>query len=146
MPKKKRVLFYCKHNSCRSQMAEAYLKHLRPDEFAVYSAGLHPEPIHPLVEVVLQEDGVSLQGQTSKSVDFYLGKQVFDSIIIVCQEGEAECPRLYPFAIHVERWPLSDPASVTGNREAVLEAFRQTRDEIKRRIQDWLPPDSTVSS
>ncbi|HOQ05357.1 MAG TPA: arsenate reductase ArsC [Anaerohalosphaeraceae bacterium] len=136
--KKERVLFFCKHNSCRSQMAEAYLKKLAADRFEVFSAGLFPEMIHPLVEVVMLEDGVSIRGQTAKSIDLYLGKQPLDHIIIVCQEGEAECPRLYPFALHVERWPLPDPASVQGDRETILAAFRQTRDAVKERVKDWL--------
>lgn len=136
--KKKRVLFYCKHNSCRSQMAEAYLKHFASDQFDVYSAGLSPELIHPLVSEVMREDGISIRGQTSKSIDLYLGRELFNSIIIVCQTGEAECPRMYPFALKVERWPLSDPAQVTGSKDEMLEAFRRTRDEIKSRVQGWL--------
>ncbi|MEJ5259175.1 MAG: arsenate reductase ArsC [Anaerohalosphaeraceae bacterium] len=138
MKKKERVLFFCKHNSCRSQMAEAYLKKLASDRFEVFSAGLFPEMIHPFVEVVMQEDGVSLRGQTAKSIDLYLGKQPLDHIIIVCQEGEAECPRLYPFALHVERWPLPDPASVQGDKETILAAFRQTREAVKEHIKNWL--------
>lgn len=139
MNKKKRVLFFCKHNSCRSQIAEAYLKYMGGDAFEVYSAGLRPEPIHPLVDTVMAEEGISLKGHTAKSVDLYLGKQPFDDIIIVCQEGEAECPKLYPFALHVERWSLSDPAAVTGDaKEDVLKAFRYTRDAIKQRMKEWL--------
>jgi arsenate reductase len=138
MKKKKRVLFFCKHNSCRSQMAEAYLKKLAGEQFEVFSAGLYPEMIHPFVDVVMQEDGVSIHGQTAKSIDLYLGKEPLDHIIIVCQEGEAECPRLYPFALAVERWPLPDPAQVQGDKETILAAFRRTRDEIKRRIEQWI--------
>ncbi len=94
--------------------------------------------IHPFVETVMKEDSISIRGQTAKSIDLYLGKQPFDHIIIVCQEGEAECPRLYPFALHVERWPLADPAALQGDKETLLEAFRQTRDQIKLRIRHWL--------
>jgi arsenate reductase len=138
MNKKQRVLFFCKQNSCRSQMAEAYLKNMAPDKFEVFSAGLYPQMIHPFVETVMQEEGISIHGQTAKSVEWYLGKQVFDWIIIVCQEEEAECPRLYPFAMHTERWPLADPAQITGDKENVLEAFRGTRDQIKNRVERWL--------
>lgn len=138
MNKKRRVLFFCKHNACRSQMAEAYLKYMAPDEFEVYSAGLNPEPIHPLVEAVMAEEGLSLKGHTAKSIDLYLGKQPFDYIFIVCQEGEAECPKLYPFALHVERWALPDPAQAGGDKEDVLEAFRRTRGDIKSRLIAWL--------
>lgn len=143
MKKKARVLFFCKHNSCRSQMAEAYLKKQASDRFEVFSAGLYPEMIHPVVEVVLQEDGVSIHDQTAKSIDLYLGKQPLDHIIIVCQEGEAECPRLYPFALHVERWPIADPAQVQGDKETILAAFRNTRDDIKRRVEQWLAQHSS---
>jgi arsenate reductase len=138
MSKKIRVLFYCKHNSCRSQMAEAYLKYMGKDGFEVHSAGLTPEPIHPMVETVMAEEGISLKGQTAKRVDLYLGRQAFDHIIIVCEEGEAECPKLYPFAVHVERWPLSDPAQAGGDKAVVLEAFRRTRDDIKSKLIAWL--------
>jgi arsenate reductase len=119
-------------------MAEAYLKYMGQDNFDVFSAGLTPEPIHPLVETVMAEEGISLKGQTAKSVDLYLGKQPFDHIFIVCREGEAECPKLYPFAMQVERWSLSDPAIVTGDQDDVLAAFRHTRDAIKKHIEDWL--------
>ena len=136
--KKKRVLFYCKHNSCRSQMAEAYLRHVGKDDFEVYSAGLFPELIHPLVEVVMNEIGISIEGQTSKSVEMYLGKQTFDYVIIVCKDSETECPKLYPFSLHLLNWPLSDPAEVTASKEVVLEAFRSTRDEIIGRIDSLL--------
>jgi arsenate reductase len=138
MEKKKRVLFFCKHNSCRSQIAEAYLKHMASEQFDVYSAGLSPELIHPLVDVVMQEDGIDIKGQASKSVDLYLGRQMFDWIIIVCREGEAECPRLFPFAIRNERWSLSDPAETEGDKDEVLMAYRRTRDEIKARVENWL--------
>lgn len=138
MSKKIRVLFYCKHNSCRSQMAEAYLKYMGSESFEVHSAGLTPEPIHPMVETVMAEEGISLKGQTAKRVDLYLGKQAFDHIIIVCREGEAECPKLYPFSLHTERWSLDDPAEVGGDKEDVLAAFRRTRDEIKIRLKDWV--------
>lgn len=141
MAHKTRVLFYCKHNSCRSQMAEAYLKYFGQGQYEVYSAGLTPEPIHPFVEAVMKEEGISIKGQTPKSIDLYLGKQPFDYVIIVCREGEAECPKLYPFALNLERWALSDPAEVVGEQDEVLEAFRYTRDEIKKHIQHWLTSD-----
>lgn len=138
MKQKQRVLFFCKHNSCRSQMAEAYLKKLAPGQFEVISAGLYPQMIHPLVYLVMEEDGIDIAGQKAKSIDLYLGKELLDWVIIVCQEGEAECPQLMPFALHTQRWPLPDPAKKTGSQEEVLEAFRQTRDAIRQRIQNWL--------
>jgi arsenate reductase len=138
MNKKQRILFFCKHNSCRSQMAEGFLRHLAGDRFEVYSAGLTPRPIHPHVYTVMKESDIDISKQTSKSIDLYLGQQVFDEIIIVCQEGEAECPRLYPFALKVDRWPLSDPTSEQGDPEAILDAFRKTRDRMEDKVKIWL--------
>lgn len=138
MNKKKRILFFCKHNSCRSQMAEGFLRHLAGDRFEIYSAGLTPRAIHPHVYTVMDEAGIDIRKQTSKSIDVYLGREPLDEIIIVCQEGEAECPRLYPFALHVERWPLADPASKEGTPEAILDAFRRTRDHVEDKIEIWL--------
>jgi arsenate reductase (thioredoxin) len=136
--KKRKILYFCKHNSCRSQMAEGILRHLAGDQFEVYSAGLYPAPIHPLVYTVMAEIGIDISRQTSKSIDLYLGRELMDTVFIVCQEGEAECPKLYPMALKVERWPLPDPASVIGQKEAVLSAFRNTRDMLETKIRAWL--------
>ncbi len=138
MTRKQRVLFFCKHNSCRSQMAEGLLRHMAADRFDIYSAGLYPAPIHPLVYTVMEEIGINISGQTSKSVDLYLGRQPFDYIIIVCQESESECPRLYPFALHVERWPRPDPAAVRGDPIEIADAFRNSRDTLEMKIEEWL--------
>ncbi len=138
MQKKLRVLFFCKHNSCRSQIAEAILRSLSPDRFEVHSAGLYPQPIHPLVYTVMEEIGMNLHGHASKSVDLYLGKHPFDYIIIVCQESEADCPRLYPFALHIEHWPMNDPAAITENPDAMQKAFQNTRDTLLMKIRQWV--------
>ena len=137
--KKKRVLFFCKHNACRSQMAEALLRRLAGDRFDTFSAGLHPRPVHPLVHTVMEERGIDVSKQTSKSIDLYMGKDAFDYVIIVCRESEADCPTLYPFALNVLRWPMNDPASVSGDTpDDALEAFRDTRDELEAKLSQWL--------
>ena len=138
MSRKTRILFYCKHNSCRSQIAEALLRYMAGDRFEIHSAGLNPQPIHPFVYQVMEEAGIDISGQTSKSIDLYLGREPMGEIIIVCQEGEAECPQLHPFALHVERWPLPDPAGLTGEPELMLQAFRDTRDTIQVKLEGWL--------
>ncbi len=66
MTRKQRVLFFCKHNSCRSQMAEGLLRHMAGDRFDIYSAGLYPAPIHPLVYIVMEEIGINLTAEKSK--------------------------------------------------------------------------------
>lgn len=137
--KKKKVLFFCKHNACRSQMAEALLRRLAGNRFEVHSAGLYPRPIHPLVHTVMEERGIDTSAQTSKSIDLYIGKEIFDYIIIVCKASEADCPSLVPMALEVLRWPLNDPASVSADdlHEAV-KAFRDTRDELEIKLTEWL--------
>jgi arsenate reductase len=137
--RKRKVLFFCKHNACRSQMAEGLLRAMAGERFDVFSAGLRPRPVYPQVHLVMAEHGIDVSAQTSKGIDLYAGRELFEFIIIVCKESEADCPTLYPFAIHVERWPLDDPASVSAStREAGLAAFRNTRDDLEKRLRDWL--------
>jgi arsenate reductase (thioredoxin) len=136
--KKRRILFYCKHNSCRSQMAEGLLRQLAGNQFEVFSAGLFPAPIHPMVYTVMEEIGIDISRQTSKNIELYLNSEPMDTIFIVCQEGEAECPKLHPMALQMERWPLADPAAVVGEKETVLNAFRDTRNKLTAKIKVWL--------
>jgi arsenate reductase len=137
--KKKKVLFFCKHNACRSQIAEAMLKQMAGDRFEAHSAGLHPRPVHPMVHTVMEERGIDTSAQTSKSIDLYSGKEVFDYIIIVCKESEADCPALVPLALNVLRWPMNDPASVQADQpQEALEAFRAIRDELEIKLTEWL--------
>jgi arsenate reductase len=77
-------------------------------------------------------------GQTSKSIDLFFGRAVLDHIIIVCATVERDCPTLEPFALHVERWPLPDPSEFVGTHEEQLNAFRATRDELRKRLAEWL--------
>lgn len=137
--KKKKVLFFCKHNACRSQIGEALLRRLAGDRFEVFSAGLHPRPVHPLVHAVMEERGIDSSRQTAKSIDLYTGNELFDTIIIVCKTSEADCPALTPLALNVLRWPLNDPASVsTTDPDKAIEAFRDVRDELEVKLTDWL--------
>ncbi len=137
--KKKKILFFCKHNACRSQMGEALLRHLAGDRFEVFSAGLHPRPIHPLVHAVMEERGIDTSRQTSKSIDFYAGKAIFDHVIIVCRDSEADCPALVPMALDVMCWPLNDPASVSAkDPQEAISVFRNVRDELEGKLAVWL--------
>ena len=88
---KKKVLFLCTHNSCRSQMAEGLLRDMAGDKFEVYSAGVEPTSVHPLAKKVLQEIGIDISGQQSKSVDEFLDKE-FDYVITVCDNARQTCP------------------------------------------------------
>ena len=119
-------------------MAEAYLRHIAGGEFEVFSAGLFPEPINPTVFEVMEGQGISMQGQMPKSIDLFLCKEPFNYVIIVCHEGEAECPKMYPFALNLLRWPMKDPALTVGSKQYKLESFQKVFSEIKDKIDMFL--------
>jgi arsenate reductase len=138
MRRKQGVLFLCTHNAARSQMAEALLRHLAADRFEVYSAGLEPTAVHPLTRQVLIEAGIDVSGLHAKGVNEFLGKASVQHAIVVCNEEEWQCPRLFPFAVANVRWPFEDPMQATGTEAERLAAFRRVRDVIEARLRSWL--------
>jgi len=135
---KDRVLFLCTGNSARSQMAEAFLRHYAGDRFEAYSAGLEPKEIHPFTLKVMEEAGVSLAGQYSKDVREYMGRLHFGYLITVCANAEERCPTAFPGVGQRMHWAFDDPAAVEGADEVKLAKFREVRDQIDRRIREWL--------
>lgn len=131
MPNKPvRVLILCTGNSCRSQMAEAFLKSLRP-QWEVYSAGTAPGPeVHPRAIQVMKEIGIDLSGHRPKSVDQFLD-QPFDYVITVCDHARETCPVFLGPVKHQVHIGFEDPAVATGTDEEVLAVFRRVRDEIR---------------
>ena len=135
---KLRVLFLCTGNSCRSQMAEAFLRRYAGEYFEAYSAGLEPKPINPLTIQVMDEIGFDLSGQTSKGVEVYLGKVLFKYLITVCDEAEKNCPATWPGVNQRFHWSFEDPAKFEGSPEEKLDKFREVRDLIQTKIKAWL--------
>jgi len=137
---KPHVLVLCTGNSCRSQMAEGFLRALAGDRFEVHSAGTRPaEAVHPLAVQVMAEAGIDISAQQPKSVQAYLGRLQVAHLIIVCDGANEECPRIFPgVLLHRHFWPFDDPARFTGTDEQVLTGFRRVRDEIRDRIEAWL--------
>ncbi len=133
-----RVLFVCTGNSCRSQMAEGFLRHLAGDRYEAHSAGFAPKPVHPMAVEVMKEKGIDISGQTSKSTSEYLGKVNVATAIFVCERAEKQCPRLFPFAQEQLLWPFDDPAEAVGDDEAKRQVFRRVRDEIEAKIRQWV--------
>lgn len=134
-----KVLFVCIHNSARSQIAEAYLKHFAGDRFYVESAGLEPGTLNPFVVKVMQEDGIDISGNKTKSV-FELFKQgrMYGYVIAVCDKEAAErCP-IFPGVCTRLSWSFSDPSALTGTYEEKLAGTRNIRDEIKQAIIQWV--------
>jgi arsenate reductase (thioredoxin) len=135
---KQRVLFLCTGNSCRSQMAEAFLRRYGGEYFEAYSAGLEPKPINPYTIQVMDEIGFDLSGQTSKGVESYLGKVLFKYLITVCDDAEKNCPATWPGVNERLHWSFEDPAKFEGSPEEKLAKFREVRDLIQAKIINWL--------
>jgi arsenate reductase len=136
--RKKKVLFLCTGNSARSQMAEGLLRHHAGDRFEALSAGLEPRGVNPLAVKVMQEVGIDISGQTSKGIDRFLGKETIHYAVFVCANAEENCPAAYGLALNRLSWRMPDPAAVEGTEEEKLTAFREARDELDRRIREWL--------
>ena len=130
-----RILFVCTHNSARSQMAEALLRKAAPGRFVVASAGTAPTSIHPLAAQVMTEQGLSLRSQRAKSLA-EVGPG-WDYVITVCDAAYEQCPD-FPAKTSRLHWSLTDPSVVTGSVAAQLDAFRHVREELSRRILQWL--------
>jgi arsenate reductase len=136
---KTKVLFLCTGNSARSQMAEAYLRHYAGDRYEAHSAGLDPKGINPYTTRVMQEAGISLEGQSSKSVDTYLGWVNFGWLITVCGHADENCPKTFLGVSNRLHWDdLEDPAAFVGSDEETVQKFREVRDQIDRHVKDWI--------
>lgn len=133
---KKRVLFLCTGNSCRSQMAEAFLRAYGGDEYEVHSAGTKPSTVNPLAIEVMREAGIDISEHRSKNVTEYLG-QHFPIVITVCDNAKEHCP-VFPGPCLREHWPFEDPAEATGAHEEQLAVFRAVRDQISARVRAFL--------
>ena len=136
--KKIKVLFLCTGNSARSQMAEAFLRHYGNDNYEPYSAGVEPQGINPFTEKVMAEIGVSMNGQYSKGLTEYLGKEHFSYLITVCTNAEEHCPSTFPGVSQRIHWAFEDPAAVDGTDEEKLIKFRNIRDQIAEKIKEWV--------
>lgn len=134
----KRVLFLCTGNSARSQMAEAFLRKLDSEKYEAYSAGTEAKGLNPLTIQVMQEIGIDVSGQRSKSLREYMGRLTFDDAVIVCRKAEDDCPRINADAKRIHRWLFDDPARADGTDEEKLARFREVRDQIEARIKLWL--------
>ncbi len=141
----KRVLFLCTGNSARSQMAEAFLRKYGGDKFEAHSAGLEPKELNPLTVKVMNEVGIDVSKQRSKGVGEYLGKVLFQYLITVCDDADKNCPTTWPGASKRMHWSFEDPAAFIGTDEEKLAKFRQIRDQIERRVQDWLAEPASSS-
>jgi arsenate reductase len=120
-------------------MAEVLLRKHAGDTYEVHSAGMEPKGINPYTVKVMEEIGLNLEGHRSKDLREYLGHQHFGYFITVCAEAEENCPRSFLMSAGKHfHWFFEDPAAFQGTDAAKLQKFREIRDQIDRRIQEWL--------
>lgn len=133
---KTRVLFLCTGNSCRSQMAEGWLRHLADNRFEVFSAGIEAHGKNPRAIAVMKEAGVDISGQESETLASELLESI-DLLVTVCSHADEHCPAFYIRGKR-EHWPFDDPAKVTGTEKQIMAEFRRVRDQIKARIESFV--------
>lgn len=125
----KNILVLCTGNSCRSQMAEGYLRHFAGGKVQVYSAGIETHGVNPKAIETMREDGIDISRHSSNHVDEYAAI-AFDYVITVCDHASERCP-VFPTQAQRFHQNFADPAKATGTEAEINEAFRQTRDQIK---------------
>ena len=133
---KKKVIFICTGNACRSQMAEGLLRHMAGNKFKVYSAGSHPSRLHPASVAVMAEWNIDIAHHTSEPINDYLETGI-DIVITVCDNAQQICPT-FPGNVQRIHWGLDDPYHGWGAEPEDLLPYRETRDELKDRIKVFL--------
>ncbi|MES2132474.1 MAG: arsenate reductase ArsC [Bacteroidota bacterium] len=125
----KKILVLCTGNSCRSQIAEGYLRHFANDKAEIYSAGIETHGVNLKAIAVMKEDGIDISKHTSNNIDEYRNID-FDIVITVCDNAKENCP-YFPSQAKKFHHNFPDPAKATGTEEQILVEFRQVRDAIK---------------
>ncbi|MBL7214947.1 MAG: arsenate reductase ArsC [Phycisphaerae bacterium] len=123
------VLFLCTGNSCRSQMAEGWARHLKSDCIEPFSAGVSPYKLSERAAQVMAEAGADISGQYSKHLDDLSGLE-FDYVITVCDNAKEQCP-IYPGKTKMIHHQFEDPTFAIGTKEQIMAEFRRIRDEIR---------------
>ncbi|HIB52869.1 MAG TPA: arsenate reductase ArsC [Candidatus Marinimicrobia bacterium] len=136
MIQKKKVLFICTGNSCRSQMAEGLLRDMAGDRFDVFSAGTHPSKVHPMSTAVMAEDGIDISEHTSDFIDDYLNKGI-DIVITVCDSADSLCPS-FPGDVERIHWSIDDPFQGWDIKNNKIDSYRETRDILKKNIKELI--------
>lgn len=128
------VLFLCTGNSCRSQMAEGWTRHLLADRFHACSAGVEKHGLNPRAVQVMSEAGVDISQQQSQLVGDYVDLHI-DLVVTVCDHAAEACP-VFPRRTKRLHHSFPDPARARGSETEILRQFRQTRDEIKKFVEE----------
>ena len=136
MDKKRKIIFICTGNACRSQIAEALLRNLASDKFSVFSAGSHPSQVHPTSVAVMEEVGIDISHHTSDPISDYVDHGI-DVVISVCDNAKQACP-VFPGNVEHIHWSIEDPFNGWDFDPLDLDNFRKVREDINSRIKDFL--------
>lgn len=137
MAMKTRVLFLCTENSCRTQMAEAFLRELTGNELEIVSAGSEAGRLDPEAVAAMREVGLDISSAQTKRVNPYLGER-FNYVITLCnREKERSCP-IFPGALWRQTWELDSPAALEAHGMSHAVAVRYARDKIRRHVAEFV--------
>ena len=132
----KKILVICTGNSCRSQMAEAWILKFAGDKVQVFSAGTHPEKVNPIAIKVMQMEYIDISHHKSNLVDNYLNEEL-DYVITVCDDANAKCPHFSSSAKRLHKG-FPDPAKAKGTETEILKVYRDVRDSLKEFAMDFV--------
>lgn len=132
----KKVLVLCTGNSCRSQLAEGYLRHFAGNKAEIYSAGIETHGVNPKAIETMKEDGIDIAAHTSNNINEYLDIS-FDYVITVCDHANESCPHFPTHATKIH-YNFPDPAKATGTTAEIKEEFRRVRNMIKDYSADFV--------
>jgi len=130
------ILILCTGNSCRSQIADGYLKHFLGDNANIYSAGVETHGVNPRAIKIMAEEDIDISNHTSNHIDEY--KDInFDYLITVCDHAQERCP-VFHGAVEKLHYNFPDPAKATGTEEEIMASFRSTRNMLKDYLQNFI--------
>lgn len=131
-----KILVLCTGNSCRSQIAEGYLRFFANNKAEIYSAGVETHGVNPKAIETMKEDGIDISNHTSNNINEYNNIN-FDFVITVCDNAKENCP-FFPTKAKKFHQNFKDPAKITGTKEDIDEQFRKVRNEIKQYTQNFV--------
>lgn len=133
---KQKILVLCTGNSCRSQIAEAYLQYFANEKAEIYSAGVETHGVNPKAITTMLEDGINISNHTSNHIDEYAAID-FDMVITVCDNAKERCP-YFPTKAKKFHHNFPDPAKAAGSDEEIMNQFRTVREQIKRYCRQFV--------
>ena len=134
--KSKKILVLCTGNSCRSQLAEGYLRYFAGYKAVIYSAGIETHGVNPRAIATMKEDGIDISKHTSNSINEYADID-FDFVLTVCDNAKEHCP-FFPAKAKKNHYNFPDPAKAVGTEEEIVEQFRKVRVMIKNYTQQFV--------